>query len=463
MDDQKKKCSYQEHKEINALYYCQECKVYMCNKCENFHSKLLQNHHLCNIDKELKDLFTGLCQEDNHLEVLNFFCRNHNKLCCSSCICKIKRENYGQHSNCNVCNIEDVKEEMKNNLKGNLEKLGEFSNNINESIKKIKEIFENMNKNKEELKQNIQKIFTQIRNAINIREDELLMEIDKKYEKCYIKEGLIKDIGKMPDKIKIAKEKGKLIDKQWNDGNKLNFIINECINIQLMINDINTINKNIKMYKDSINYNIRFVSEEKNKTNLFDIIKNFGYLNENDNDFINIGKISKIINNNDEFVNSIKNWINSKENMNIELLYRLSDNGEIFSTFHELCDNKGPNLILFHIKDGDKIGLFTPLSWDSNSEGKNDLGTFLFNLSKNKKYKKIKKEHSIYCYYNHGPYIGNNIGCGSSCGTMKKIVLYPGGINNYFENGAQILPNKMSIIYYDLSEVEVFKISNYIS
>ena len=46
---------------------------------------------------------------------------------------------------------------------------------------------------------------------------------------------------------------------------------------------------------------------------------------------------------------------------------------------------------------------------------------------------------------------------------MKKIVLYPGGINNYFENGSQILPNKMSIIYYDLSEVEVFKISNYIS
>ena len=250
MDGQKKKCSYQEHKEINALFYCQECKVYMCNKCENFHSKLLQNHHKCNIDKDLKDLFTGLCQEDNHLEVLNFFCRNHNKLCCSSCICKIKRNNYGQHSNCNVCNIEDIKEEMKNNLKGNLEKLEEFSKNINESINKIKEIFENINKNKEELKQNIQKIFTQIRNAINNREDELLIEIDKKYEKCYYKEELIKDIGKMPDKIKIAKEKGSQIDKQWNDDNKLNLIINECININNIMNDINYINKNIKIYKN---------------------------------------------------------------------------------------------------------------------------------------------------------------------------------------------------------------------
>ena len=162
-------------------------------------------------------------------------------------------------------------------------------------------------------------------------------------------------------------------------------------------------------------------------------------------------------------VNSIKNWISSKENMNIELLYRLSDNGEKFSTFHELCDNKGPNLILFHIKDGDKIGIFTPLSWESNSEGKDDLGTFLFNLNKNIKYKKIKKENSIFCSYNHGPYMGDNLGCGSSCGTMKKIVLYPKGLNNYFENGSQILPNKMTQIYYDLSEVEVFKISNYIS
>jgi len=460
MDGQKKKCSYQEHKEINALFYCQECKVYMCNKCENFHSKLLQNHHKCNIDKDLKDLFTGLCQEDNHLEVLNFFCRNHNKLCCSSCICKIKRNNYGQHSNCNVCNIEDIKEEMKNNLKGNLEKLEEFSKNINESINKIKEIFENINKNKEELKQNIQKIFTQIRNAINNREDELLIEIDKKYEKCYYKEELIKDIGKMPDKIKIAKEKGSQIDKQWNDDNKLNLIINECININNIMNDINYINKNIKIYKNSINYNFNFILDEKCKKNFFEEIKNVGYLIENENDFINIGKISKIINSNYEFVNSIKNWINSKESMNIELLYRLSDNGEKFSTFHELCDNKGPNLILFHIKEGDKIGVFTPLSWDSISESKNDMRTFLFNLNKNIKYKKIREEKSICCKNNHGPYV-YDLGCGRSCEGMKKIVLYPEKINYYFENGSKILPNKISKIYYDLSEVEIFKISNY--
>ena len=35
-----KKCSSIEHENINDVCYCLECKVYMCKKCENFHSKL---------------------------------------------------------------------------------------------------------------------------------------------------------------------------------------------------------------------------------------------------------------------------------------------------------------------------------------------------------------------------------------------------------------------------------------
>ena len=174
------------------------------------------------------------------------------------------------------------------------------------------------------------------------------------------------------------------------------------------------------MYKDSINYNFSFIFDEKYKKNLFEMIKNLGYLSENVNDFINIGKFSKIINNNYEYVNSIKNWINSKERINIELLYRLSNNGEEFSTFHELCDNKGTTLTLFQIKDGDKIGFFTPSSWDSNTGKKNDMSTFLFNLCNNIKYEKTNSDVSIFCKKDHGPYV-YHLGCGISCGTMKKI------------------------------------------
>ena len=49
MENIKQKCSSIEHDKIDAVFYCQECKVYLCNKCENFHSKLLMFLYLINI------------------------------------------------------------------------------------------------------------------------------------------------------------------------------------------------------------------------------------------------------------------------------------------------------------------------------------------------------------------------------------------------------------------------------
>jgi len=110
--------------------------------------------------------------------------------------------------------------------------LEELSNNIQQSIKDLKAIFEKMNKNKEELKLNIQKIFTKIRSEINNREDQLLIEIDKKLENLFYKEDIIKEKEKLPLKIKDSLEKGKLIDivnytqqKENNNKNNLSSFI----------------------------------------------------------------------------------------------------------------------------------------------------------------------------------------------------------------------------------------------
>ena len=98
---------------------------------------------------------------------------------------------------------------------------------------------------------------------------------------------------------------------------------------------------------------------------------------------------SKIINGNMNYNLSLKKWINPSRKIKAELLYRLSENGDKFSTFHELCDNKGPTLTLFYVNDGNIIGIYTPLSWDSSSGRKDDMETFIFNLNKNQKYKKL--------------------------------------------------------------------------
>ena len=76
----------------------------------------------------------------------------------------------------------------------NIKFLEELSNNIQQSIKDLKSIFEKMNKNKEELKLNIQQIFTKIRSEINNREDQLLIEVDQKFEIYIVKKILLKKV-----------------------------------------------------------------------------------------------------------------------------------------------------------------------------------------------------------------------------------------------------------------------------
>jgi TLD len=41
------------------------------------------------------------------------------------------------------------------------------------------------------------------------------------------------------------------------------------------------------------------------------------------------------------------------------LLYQGSEHGWDFKDFHSRCDNKGPTISLFKVKDGDCIGGFT--------------------------------------------------------------------------------------------------------
>jgi len=102
-------------------------------------------------------------------------------------LCKLKTKNYGQHKDCDIYIIEDIKEEKKNKLKENIKNLENLSNNINDSINKIKIIYEKINEKKEELKIKIQGIFTKIRNALNDREDELLLEVEKNMIICISK------------------------------------------------------------------------------------------------------------------------------------------------------------------------------------------------------------------------------------------------------------------------------------
>ena len=161
------------------------------------------------------------------------------------------------------------------------------------------------------------------------------------------------------------------------------------------------INKQNKEITDLRNENIQI----KNEIN--DIKAKFNIFSKSKEERQTIDNLdSKIINENEECYNmDLKKWINPNKNLKAQLLYRLSENGEKYETFHELCDKKGPTLTLFHLKEnGQKLGIYTPLSWDKDNTTKNDMETFIFSLNKEQKYKKVNNSNSIYSPSTYGPY-----------------------------------------------------------
>ena len=255
------KCSMEDHKEVNSVSFCPECRIYMCNKCENHHLSLFKKHHSYNLNK-VDEVFTGFCQEKNHTIKLQYFCKNHNQLCCAACLCKIQEKGDGIHKDCSVCNVESIQDEKRNKLKENIKCLEDLEKKFNINMNELKEVFKEIEKDKEELKVKIQNIFTKIRNTINEREDHLLSQVDKVYNNKYFNEDIIKKGDKLPKQIKLSLEKGKLIEKEW-DNNDIYSNINDCLNIEYNIRKINVINESIKKCKTDNKMRFEFSPKEE--------------------------------------------------------------------------------------------------------------------------------------------------------------------------------------------------------
>ena len=145
-----KKCSLEEHKEAEANIFCPECQIKMCKKCENIHNTLFKSHHPYKLEKNSEEIFTGFCPLKNHHIELKYFCKNHNKLCCAACIAKINKIGDGQHRDCDVCIIHEIKEEKKKKLMNNVINLEKLNGKLKETIIELKNIFDKIDKEKEE-------------------------------------------------------------------------------------------------------------------------------------------------------------------------------------------------------------------------------------------------------------------------------------------------------------------------
>ena len=121
------------------------------------------------------------------------------------------------------------------------------------------------------MKIKVQKIFTNLRNVLNNREDELLNEIDEKFNNLYGNEDIIRKGEKFPEKIKKSIEKGKSIENEFNN-NKLISVINDCISIENNINDISKINETIDKCKNNNKIKIKLYLNDEEINNFSDKI-----------------------------------------------------------------------------------------------------------------------------------------------------------------------------------------------
>ena len=329
----------------------------------------------------------------------------------------------------------------------------ELSNSFYKSIEDIKTIFDNIKEKKEKLKEQIQKVFTQIRNEINNKEDELLIEVDKTFDDLFFKEDFIKKSEKIPNKLQILLEKGK-IALQDNIDN-LVLLLGYGINIEKYIEYVNNIQEKIKFGSNIHNLEVIFHCQEKKlieeiKT-LFKIVKN------KNSDFS-----ESLIYNDIEKQNQIMNWILEKTNkskIQFELIFKMSVNGNKLDNFYDYCDNISPTLIL--IKSKDKLfGGFTPLKWVKEKGTIKDKSnqTFLFSLNLMKKYDMIKKEQYAINIDNFCICFGNgDLGFYED---LKRGRTYANSNCHFFSNNnLELIGEKGKNKEFAIDEFEVFHIT----
>ena len=279
------------------------------------------------------------------------------------------------------------------------------------------------------------------------KKDKWFRQFDSFVESYEVINGLFED-----NKVTIMNE----------NNNKLNLIISH---LEKKISDsVFVIEKKDFQEKDIIsslvnscnNLRKRIKSLEEDNKNLSEIVNNISsipiinkYLNK-----INKKFLDGIVNNeNDQKL--IFSWIdNNNDNISAKLIYSATIDGDDSNTFHNLCDNVGPTLVLVKTTNNQIFGGYTKENWKSTQNYKNDPKAFIFSLDK-----KVKayssNGNSIYCHTSYGPTFGGGHDLYISSGCLNNNSSYNNTNNSYKIGGNYFLAGQNNFM---CKEVEVYSI-----
>ena len=162
-----------------SVSWCMECEEELCFECAEYHTKqkMARNHHV--VDLKLKTSYLELlkkstvCEQHKDCDV-EYFCLDHDELCCRECLAKT-------HKSC--VNTTSVDSESKGAKQSQLfYDCQEHFTSINQTYKSIlKHREENVNgikDDKEKIKENMKKLKDKLIQRINQIEKELTNKLD---------------------------------------------------------------------------------------------------------------------------------------------------------------------------------------------------------------------------------------------------------------------------------------------
>ena len=300
--------------------------------------------------------------------------------------------------------------------------------------------------------------------------DDLILLLDKNQTKILEDTNFI-SISIPIESLKIKEILFVINELEKNDNEKMQEIFSLILETKTEIKKLNEENKKLNEENKKLNEEIKKLNEDNKKLNednknLKEQLKIYiPYLEEykKKRDYKKQNKMirnldSKIINENEKYNITLKNWINPNSTIKAQLLYRASRDGEEYSTFHKLCDNQGPTIVLAKLTDGNILGSYTPLDWETKTSGwKSDPNMFVFSLTQNQKAmkKQTSNNFGIYCHQNYGP--ESYFLCFKPDHKMKELQLR---INDpeYTINTQILAPGKQNGSFCKADEVEIFKI-----
>ena len=169
-----------------------------------------------------------------------------------------------------------------------------------------------------------------------------------------------------------------------------------------------------------------------------------------------------------EFIQKILDWSGYNK---MELIYRGSEDGSTSKNFHDKCDNKGPNIVLFKNEKGNIFGGYCPISWKKEGDWQLVPESFIFTLTniyniEPTKFNRGDNQWGIYFGSSYGPWFGD----GSNIGFSEYYLESNNCYSSFGENVSykDTLGKGKSLFtgdqnnnncYYKLMEIECFKLS----